>query len=285
MEEKNRPIGVFDSGMGGISVLREITVCMPHENYIYIGDSANAPYGMRPVEDVRRLTIEHIKNLVSNHHAKAIAVACNTATSAAVASLREMYPHIPLVGVEPAVKPAVLAGSHSRVLVMATPRTLKEEKFLNLEHIYEDRADIFPLPCPGLMEYVEQGILGGPELNQFLHNLLDPYLEKNLTGIVLGCTHYPFLKKAITEITGPDIPLFDGGKGTARELRRRVEEAGLLRCRHTADDIAKDGSESQSHHGSITFYNTSPDPELLRRSMELYQYDNPIADQMKLIRG
>lgn len=285
MKRENQPIGVFDSGMGGVSVLREITACMPHENYIYIGDSANAPYGMRTVEDVRQLTISHIKNLITHHHAKAIAIACNTATSAAVAKLREMYPEIPLVGVEPAVKPAALAGNHSRVLVMATPRTLQEEKFLNLEHLYEDQAEIFPLPCPGLMEYVEQGILDGPELSRFLHNLLDPYKNRNLTAIVLGCTHYPFLKKAIAEITGPDIPLFDGGKGTARELRRRIQEAGLLRCDHTASDLTENQAKDNDHHGSITFYNTSPDTALLERSIELYKYDNPVAEQMAIIKG
>ena len=272
MNLKRNPIGVFDSGMGGISVLKEITAYMPHENYIYVGDSANAPYGMRPVEEVRRLTVTHIQNLVENHQVKAVAVACNTATSAAVALLREMYPSLPLVGVEPAVKPAVLADSRPRVLVMATPRTLKEEKFLNLERIYENRAEILPLPCPGLMEYVEKGILDGQELHQFLHSLLDPYKDKGLTSIVLGCTHYPFLKNAISEIAGADVRLFDGGEGTARELLRRVREAGLLR-----DDY------DDAERGKIVFYNTSEDKSLPERSLWLFRYDNPLADRMDLI--
>ena len=285
-DRRSHPIGVFDSGMGGISVLREITAYMPREHYIYVGDSANAPYGTKPVEKVRELTLERIGGLVDRHRAKAIAVACNTATSAAVASLRKIYPDLPLVGVEPAVKPAVLAGPHARVLVMATPRTLLEEKFLNLEHIYEDRARIFPLPCPGLMEYVEQGILDGKEIRSFLHELLDPYKEEGLTGIVLGCTNYPFLKKVISEVTDHKIPLFDGGEGTARELLRRVKEAGLLRtnpteCRNHSSEVPSDSGL----RGSITFYNTCGDPDYLKRSIELYRYENPLADQLDLIMG
>lgn len=285
-DRRNHPIGVFDSGMGGISVLREITSYMPREHYIYVGDSANAPYGTKPVEEVRELTLAQISRLIDRHHAKAIAVACNTATSAAVAVLRKIYPDLPLVGVEPAVKPAALAGSHARVLVMATPRTLLEEKFLNLEHIYEDRANIFPLPCPGLMEYVEQGILDGEEIHSFLHKLLDPYKDKGLTGIVLGCTHYPFLKKVISEVTDYQVPLYDGGEGTARELLRRVEEAGLLRaCPAEVSKVNPVGPESTGMKGSITFYNTCSSPDYLKRSIELYRYDNPVADQLDLIAG
>lgn len=257
MSQITDPIAVFDSGMGGISVLKEMAKLMPNEDFIYFGDSVNAPYGTKSLEEVRALTIGHIKYFIEEKHAKAIAVACNTATSAAVRILRQMYPDTPLVGVEPAIKPAVTSLSHPVIVVMATPRTLLEEKFHNLEHQYEDQATIYPLPCPGLMEYVEKGILEGEELEQFLEKLLHPYLERNITGIVLGCTHYPFVRKTIAKVAGPNVTLFDGSYGTAKELLRRLSVANL--CQET------------SHKGSVRFYNSSTDPERLRLSKYLFE--------------
>ena len=146
---KNREvIGVFDSGVGGISVLRELIKVMPNENYLYFGDSEHAPYGTKTLEEVRALTIENVQALLGKG-AKSIVVACNTATSAAVAVLRKMYPDLPLVGIEPAIKPAVLACPGQRVVVMATPMTLCQEKFQKLMQKYEENAQIIPLPCPG----------------------------------------------------------------------------------------------------------------------------------------
>ena len=251
------PIAVFDSGRGGISVLKEMVRLMPEEDFIYYGDSLHAPYGTKPTDTVRRLTIERVTDFIEKKHAKAIAIACNTATSAAVAILRKMYPDVPLVGVEPAIKPAVFACEHPRVLVMATPVTLKEEKFHKLEALYDDQAEIYPLPCPGLMEFVEAGNLDGTEVDDYLREKLSPYLDKDLTGVVLGCTHYPFLRREIRTILGPSVEIFDGSFGTARELRRRISEAGLLR---------EDG-----HKGQVTFLNSSPDPEMLRRSEYLFR--------------
>ena len=152
----NQPIGVFDSGVGGISVLKELYKVMPQENYIYFGDSQNAPYGTRPLEEIRSLTIANVE-LLLKQEAKGIVVACNTATAAAVRILRGMYPDIPLVGIEPAVKPAALQPGHPRVLVMATPMTIQGEKYNALMMRYEQKADIIGLPCPGLMEFVETG--------------------------------------------------------------------------------------------------------------------------------
>ena len=203
MNQLSDPIAVFDSGMGGISVLREMTKLMPNEDFIYYGDSKHAPYGTKTLEEVRALTIEHITYLIKEKHAKAVAVACNTATSAAVRILRDMYPDLPLVGVEPAIKPAVLATGHAKVVVMATPMTLREEKFHKLESLYDEQADIYPLPCPGLMEFVEQGILSGEKLETFLHNLLDPYKDKDITY------------------------------GTAKELLRRLRVADLAQVDNT----------------------------------------------------
>ena len=170
MSEKDsvrKPIAVFDSGVGGISVLRELVKIMPNEDYLYSGDSRNAPYGTKTLEEVRTLTRAHAKELFARG-AKGLVVACNTATSAAVRILREEYPKIPIVGIEPAVKPAVAFMEHPRVLVMATPMTIREEKFHRLMDRYASQGEIIPLPCPGLMNFVERGDLDGEDLQKYL---------------------------------------------------------------------------------------------------------------------
>lgn len=218
-----RPIGVFDSGVGGISVLRELTALMPNENYIFFGDSKNAPYGVKTLEEVQRLTCADAKYLLEKD-VKALVVACNTATSAAIKLLRSTYTDIPVIGIEPALKPAVLVGDHPRVLVMATPMTLREEKFRRLMKEHETEAEIIPLPCPGLVEFVERGELDGSRLEQFLVELFAEYMEYSVDCVVLGCTHYPFVKKMIQKVLGEQVQIFDGGEGTARETKRRIEE-------------------------------------------------------------
>lgn len=230
MEANGKPIGVFDSGVGGISVLRELVKQMPSEDYIYFGDSANAPYGTKPPDVVKKLTMDNVRFLLDSG-AKSIVVACNTATSAAVAELRKIYPDIPLVGIEPAIKPAVLYKKDSCVAVMATPMTLKQEKFQKLMARYKDMADIIPLPCPGLMEFVERGNLDSEELAGYLRKLFCTLNHKKIDSVVLGCTHYPFLKNAIQKAVGNEVVIFDGGEGTAREMKRRLSEAGLLNNR------------------------------------------------------
>ena len=226
-EKKGRPIGVFDSGVGGISVLRELIGVMPCENYIYLGDSKNAPYGTKSLEMVRELSFANARMLLEQG-AKGLVVACNTATSAAVRLMRGMYPDLPIVGIEPALKPAALQKEHPRVLVMATPMTVHQEKFRQLMARYEQKAEIFPLPCPGLMEFVEAGDLESDRLRSFLQELLGPYLDKQLDSVVLGCTHYPFARRMIRQIVGEKVTIFDGGEGTAREMRRRLAAADLL---------------------------------------------------------
>ena len=226
-EKKRQPVGVFDSGVGGISVLRELIRVMPCENYIYLGDSKNAPYGTKSLEEVRRLSLENARTLLEQG-AKGLVVACNTATSAAVRLMRGMYPNLPIVGIEPALKPAALQKEHPHVLVMATPMTVQQEKFRQLMARYEEKAEIYPLPCPGLMEFVEAGDLESDMLHDFLQELLDPYLGKQLDSVVLGCTHYPFARRMIRQIVGDAVTIFDGGEGTAREMRRRLAVADLL---------------------------------------------------------
>lgn len=227
MSEKERPIAVFDSGVGGISVLRELVKILPNEDFIYYGDSKNAPYGMKDKETVKQLTIDAAEYLFAQG-AKGLVVACNTATSAAVRVLREMYPEIPIVGIEPAVKPAATLKPNCRVLVMATPMTIREEKFQKLMARYEDQAEIIPLPCPGLMDFVERGDLHSDDFRRYLEELLFVHRIHPVDSVVLGCTHYPFAKDMIQDILGPDVMVFDGGEGTAREMKRRLTEADLI---------------------------------------------------------
>lgn len=255
MENQDRPIGVFDSGIGGISVLRELYAIMPEEDYIYFGDSVHAPYGTKTLAQVRELTVANVKELL-RQGAKGIVVACNTATSAAVRILRNMYPELPLVGIEPALKPAALQPGHPKVLVMATPMTIREEKFQRLVEQYEFDADIIGLPCPGLMEFVEAGNTDGEDLKDFLEDLLAPYL-RDIDSIVLGCTHYPFVQRVIQDIAGERVRIFDGGAGTAREMRRRLELAGLRTAR--------------AKKGTVLFENSLATEEEIELSRFLFQ--------------
>ena len=181
---------MFDSGAGGISVLKRLWKLMPNENYIYFGDSANAPYGVRPVEEIRALTVRAAQDLFQRG-CKALVLACNTATSAAAQTLREMYPDVPIIGLEPALKPAALSGGHPTVVVMATPVTLREEKFTRLTERFKDDCNLIKLPAPELVTLVEQNKMGTPELTAYLQALFAPLQKMKIDCLVLGCTHFP----------------------------------------------------------------------------------------------
>ena len=223
--ETQKFIGVFDSGVGGISVLRELIRTMPQEKFLYFGDSANAPYGAKTSEEVRKLSLQAAAHL-ADRGLKALVVACNTATAASIRALRQQYPDLVVVGIEPAVKPAAERFPGGRVGVMATEVTLREEKLHRLLARYP-QTEFIPIPAPGVVELVEQGKTDSPEMDALLGELLSSY-KGQLKGLVLGCTHYPFVKKAIRRVLG-DIPLFDGGEGTARYTRACLAEHGLLR--------------------------------------------------------
>lgn len=256
IEKAALPIGVFDSGVGGVSVLRELVALMPNENYIYFGDSANAPYGTKTLEQVVELVYHDAKYLY-DMGIKALVVACNTATSAGIRLLREKYTDIPVIGIEPALKPAVLSAEHPTVLVMATPMTVREGKFKQLMQRFETEAEILPLPCPGLMEFVERGELESEALEAYLRNLFAPY--EKVDAVVLGCTHYPFLQGMIQKVLGENVKLFDGGAGTARETRHQLEEKKLL-----------NPSEEQ---GKVVFENSAKDVVLLQLCKDLLNYE------------
>ncbi len=241
-EKKDLPIAVIDSGVGGISVLRELRKLLPNEDFLYFGDIENAPYGRKSREEVLILTRNNLEALKA-HGIKALVIACNTATSAAARVLRAENPDLPIIGIEPAVKPASLLSAHPRVLVMATTLTLREEKFKSLVSRFSEGGEFIPLPCPGLVELIEEGDTDSPAILTYLKTLFAPYQEMHIDGIVLGCTHYPHVKKAISRFFPPTTAILDGGAGTARQTMRRLAELDLLRT---------DGD------GGVTFFGDPP---------------------------
>jgi len=245
---KNSPIGFFDSGVGGLSVMKEAINLMPNENFIYFGDSKNAPYGVKESEEVRKLTLEAADFLLRNN-VKAIVVACNTATSAAIDVLRDKYKDTIIIGIEPALKPAVKLNRKGNIIIMATPMTLREKKFKSLMDKYKNNNSIVPLPCAGLVEFIEQGILEGNELEKYLEDKFKPYLNEEIAAIVLGCTHYPFIKETLSKVVGKNVPIIDGGVGTSQELKRKLKEKNYLR-----DD---------KENGNIVIYNSINDNKII----------------------
>ena len=228
MNQRDLPIGIVDSGLGGLSVLREAVCLMPQENFIYYGDSANTPYGTRTVEEIRDLTENCIRYLVGRG-VKEIIIACNTATSAAAAYLREKYADIPIIGIEPAMKPAVLKHPGGNILITGTEVTLREQKFRDQLKLYEEQADIHLQPLGGIVGFVEQGKADSPELEEYLQEKLSPWAEQGLDALVLGCTHFPFVKEQIRRIVGPKTEILDGAEGTVREAMRQLQARKQLR--------------------------------------------------------
>lgn len=250
------PIAVFDSGMGGVSVLKQLYKIMPNENYLYFGDSKNAPYGTKTTEEILRLTTKNFEYLLSKG-AKAVVLACNTATSAAAAYLREKYPSFPIIGLEPALKPAALSSEYPTVVVMATPLTLREKKFANLLARFEDEAKIIKLPAPELVKFVEADRLGTDEINAYLRNLFAPIDKDSIDCVVLGCTHFPFAKKDIAKVLGNKVRFFDGGEGAARQTMHLLSDSGMR----------NPGTEK----GTIIFENS--DEKHIAFSKKLFSYE------------
>jgi glutamate racemase len=220
------PIGIFDSGVGGLSVLREIRRAFASEDLLYVADSACVPYGDKSLQFVEARSVAIAEFLV-DRNAKAIVVACNTATGAAITTLRSRF-SVPIVGIEPAVKPAVGKTASGVVAVLATSGTLSSDKFGKLLARFGGDADILIQPCAGLVEQVETGELDGDNTRALTEKYLLPLLERGADTIILGCTHYSFLVSLIREIAGPKVSIVDPNAAIAHELRRRLEGNNLL---------------------------------------------------------
>ena len=243
---------MFDSGAGGVSVLVRLAAELPCENFRYFGDSANAPYGERPREWIARRSRDIVDELVESG-AKAIVIACNTATSAAATQLRADFAHVPIIGVEPALKPATLAAQ--RILVMATPITLRLDKYQQLAERWGGGHEVIDAPCPGLAARIEKGNLDAADVVALIDELVGRY-RGHVDAVVLGCTHYPFVADAIRTVLG-DVELFDGAAGTARQLHRKLAERGLL-TRSAAP-------------GRVEFHSSDGRPETLELYRSLFE--------------
>ena len=248
-----RPIGLLDSGLGGIGVLGEALRQLPNEDYVYYGDTANAPYGDKAPEEVLGLVHQAVERLIELR-CKAIVIACNTATSVSAGKLRQEL-DLPIIGMEPALKPASQLPGGGKILVMATRVTLALPKFQALMAQYG--RDAVPVPCPGLMECVERGELEGPKVTALLRHLLGPWLSQPVKAVVLGCTHYPFLRKTIAALFPAGTPLIDGNAGSVRQLRRRLEEQDLL--------------SDRQEPGRVTFLSSSEEPSVLQRMQTMLE--------------
>jgi glutamate racemase len=242
------PVGIFDSGVGGISVLRAIREQMPEESVIYFGDQGHIPYGPRPMRQIRDFS-EAITRFLLEQGAKIIVVACNTASAAALQYLREKFPDVQFVGMEPAVKPAAEYTHTGKVGVLATPATLQGVLYASVVERFANGVELFQNTCNGLVQQIEQGNLNGGETHRILKDALAPMLENNIDTVVLGCTHYPFVIPLIQEIVGDRVRVIDPAPAVAKQTARLLE----------ARELRKDSQAK----GKVKFY-TSGDPEALQ---------------------
>jgi glutamate racemase len=249
-------VGVFDSGIGGISVLRELDALVHHARMTYVADSRYVPYGTKPPDLIRARAVAITRLLVDEQRAAVVVVACNTATTHAVDLLREQFKDVPIVGVEPAIKPAARVTRSGVVGVLATGATLVGARVSNLIERHSEGIDVITQPCPGLVEQVEAGDLSGPRTIALLRQYSEPLLARGADTIVLGCTHYPFLKEALSRIVGPSVTLIDSGEAVARQAARVLGAR-----RPEADRTGHDGSTD------VAFF-TSGDPRAIRPVLE-----------------
>jgi glutamate racemase len=250
----NSPIGIFDSGVGGISVLRALSEQMPEESVTYFGDQEHVPYGSRSIEQIQSFS-EAITRFLLEQSAKIIVVACNTASAAALKYLREKFPDVQFVGLEPAVKPAAEHTQTGRVGVLATPATFQGALYASVVERFANEVKLYQDTCPGLVQQIEHGKLGGEETYRILQNALLPMLEKHIDTVVLGCTHYPFVIPLIKQIVGENVRVIDPAAAIAKQAGRLLEARGMRN---------KSGTK-----GVVKFY-TSGDPNALKSLLPIF---------------
>ena len=221
------PIGLFDSGVGGLSIWRQVVHALPSESLLYVADQANVPYGHRSADEIQANSLGIADHLVAQG-CKAIVVACNTASAVALEPLRQRFPQLPILGLEPAVKPAVQLTRSGVVGVMATPATFQGQLYRATVGRYATAVHVVEQVCVGLAELVEQGDLEGPDCDARLMGYLQPMLDAGADTIVLGCTHYPFVIESIRRLVGPAMAVLDPAPAVARHLADVLGQAGLL---------------------------------------------------------
>ena len=231
------PIGVFDSGIGGVSVLREIRRQLPAEELIYVGDSVHLPYGEKSLEEIRRYTEAVVRYLVEQG-CKAVVIACNTASAAALGHVRAVFPQLPIVGMEPAVKPAAEHTRSGVVGVIATTATFQGELFASVVERFAGNVNVLKQPCPGLVQQIEAGELESPATEEMLRGWLGPMLAAGMDELVLGCTHYPFVLPLLRRICGPEVNVIDPAPAVARQTQRVLANANLLNAAQTPGTLA-----------------------------------------------
>ncbi|MFO7625138.1 MAG: glutamate racemase [Anaerolineales bacterium] len=252
------PIGIFDSGVGGLSVLKAIRQQLPHEKIIFIADQTHVPYGPRPLEEVRAYS-EAITRFLLGEGAKVIVVACNTASAAALLWLRQTFPEVPFVGMEPALKPAAETTQSGVVGVLATPATFQGALYASVVERFAQGVKVLQHTCPGLVAQIEAGRMVGPEARAILEAALQPMLAQSIDTIVLGCTHYPFVIPLIEEITGPTVRVIDPAPAVARQTRRVLEARGVTNPR----------LETNLNNKPDPIYYTTGQPELLSQLLPI----------------
>ena len=271
-----RPIGVFDSGIGGLSVLKEIHQLLPHERFIYVGDAAHAPYGDRSKHYVRQRS-QAIADFLLDQGVKTIVIACNTATAVAATPLRQTM-DVPVIGLEPAIKPAAQHSKNGIIGVLATQRTINSDRLLGLTERYAKNIKVIAQACPGLVEQVEACDLDSHTTRTLLETYLHPLLKEGVDALILGCTHYPFLLPLIRDILSDDathqqIDIFDTGKPVAQQVKRILTENQLLAPASTP----KGDQQLSDYKPRITFYNSSDQAQSRRAMQTLWPYPiNPI---------
>ena len=226
MAEQNQPIGVFDSGVGGLSVLRAMRELMPEEPVIYFGDQGHVPYGPRRLGQVRDFS-EAITRFLLEQDAKLIVVACNTASAAALHYLRDTFPEVLFVGMEPAVKPAAEHTRSGLVGVLATPATFQGELYASVLERFANGVQVLQDTCSGLVGQIEFGNLGGNETRAILEKALRPMLDRGIDTVVLGCTHYPFVIPLIEQIVGENVRVIDPAPAVAKQVKRLLAAGGM----------------------------------------------------------
>lgn len=227
MADRAAPVGVFDSGVGGLSVLREIRRRLPHESLLYLADSGHVPYGEKSPDYIRE-RCRIIADFLVEQGAKALVLACNTATAAGIGELRERYPQLPIIGMEPALKPAAQATRSGVVGVLATTGTLQSARFAALLDRFAGDVRVITQPCPGLVERIEAGDLASPQTRAMLAGWVEPLLAQGCDTLILGCTHYPFIRPLLVELLPPGVQLIDTGAAVARHLHEMLAERHLL---------------------------------------------------------